>query len=155
MRRDCRARQVPIRPLPDGTSSSDGGGVESKRLAAAKRDGRRTSHESADGSNMLRSNNVSCIFSWCIQIYGSKDEFVLVVGWVRDLAVEIVCARRRTVTVLRRVASREAKGTRVGRNLHEYNESDARFNEIVDRKMRQQGGITPLRDDRLSERDES
>lgn len=57
LRSDCNARQVPNRPLPEWTSSSDGGGVESKRLAA-KRDGRRTSQGSADGSNMLRSNRL-------------------------------------------------------------------------------------------------
>lgn len=60
MRSDCNARQVPRRPLPEGTSSSDGGGVEGKRLAVM-RGGRCTSHESADGSNMLAQQQETCI----------------------------------------------------------------------------------------------
>jgi hypothetical protein len=51
LRRDCRARQVPRRPLPDA-NPSDGGGVE-KRRVGVKRDDRRTSHGRADGSNMI------------------------------------------------------------------------------------------------------
>lgn len=58
-----------------------------------------------------------------------------------------------TVTVfLRRIASREAKGTRVGRKPNEYKESDTRFNMNVDRKMRQQVKSHP--EQGLNERDE-
>jgi hypothetical protein len=49
LRRDCRARQVPRRPLPDA-KPSDGG---EKRRVGVKRDDRRTSHGRADGSNMI------------------------------------------------------------------------------------------------------
>ena len=54
-RRDCSARQVPRRPFPEGTSSSDGGGVVNRRLGV-KRDrdeGRRMSHGKAEGSNIV------------------------------------------------------------------------------------------------------
>lgn len=50
--RDCRARQVPSRPLPAGYPWSGGGGVEKRRLGV-KRDDRRTSHGRADGRSML------------------------------------------------------------------------------------------------------
>lgn len=51
---DWSARQVPSRPLPGRLlSSSDGGGVENMRMGV-KRDARRRSQGSADGSNILR-----------------------------------------------------------------------------------------------------
>lgn len=50
--RDCSARQVPRRPLPDANPVSDGGGVEKRRLGV-KRDDRRTSHGRADGRSMI------------------------------------------------------------------------------------------------------
>lgn len=49
---DCRARQVPSRPLPDGYPVSEGGGVENRRLGV-KRDDRRTSHGRADGRSIV------------------------------------------------------------------------------------------------------
>lgn len=49
---DCRARQVPSKPLPDGYPVSEGGGVENRRLEV-KRDGRRTSHGRADGRSIV------------------------------------------------------------------------------------------------------
>ena len=52
LRRDCSARQVPRRPLPDGNPVSDGGGAENRRLGV-KRDDRRTSQGRADGSSMI------------------------------------------------------------------------------------------------------
>lgn len=54
-RRDCRARQVPRRPFPDGRSSSDGGGVVRRRLGVKCDcvDGRRMSHGNADGSSIV------------------------------------------------------------------------------------------------------
>lgn len=52
LRRDCKARQVPRSPFLEGKSSSEGGGVENKRLGV-RRDGRRMSQGSAEGSNMV------------------------------------------------------------------------------------------------------
>lgn len=52
LKRDCSARQVPSKPLPEGYPLSVGGGVEKRRLGV-KRDDRRTSHPRAEGSNIL------------------------------------------------------------------------------------------------------
>lgn len=49
---DCRARQVPSRPLPAAWPVSDGGGLENRRLGV-KRDDRRASHGRADGRSIV------------------------------------------------------------------------------------------------------
>ena len=74
--KDCNARQVPRRPLPDEYPLSEGGGVEKRRLGV-KRDDRRTSQGIADGSSIVAE---VYIFDWrkeielseCIEKYIGK-----------------------------------------------------------------------------------
>jgi hypothetical protein len=62
-RRDCSARQVPSRPLPEVLWST-GGGVEKRRLGV-KRDDRRTSQERADGRSMMSEGDYDCMKGSC------------------------------------------------------------------------------------------